>query len=289
MNNESDIVAQMAQVPVLQEPADLKPDIGIKHEAASVAMDAINQSHSDDFQGHPPGTDTKRVGWKQWEDDLLRRLVMKYGEKSWTAISKEFPGREPKQCRERWVNHLIPGVRKGRLTDDEWEEVLKLQVEYGNKWSEIARFLPGRTPNQIKNYWHSQVRSAKDVSLDLNAPMIMGPNGTPIPMPPPGDVSRKRKRVNDTESDTDSHVKLPRLNLNEEAIQVEMPALPAYPVFPGVTPLDVTTIPQYPNLFSGMDGNGAVQVANEADLPLPNMALPFELPLTVLPDPNSVS
>jgi len=116
--------------------------------------------------------------------------------------------------------------------------------------------------------------------MDLNAPMIMGPNGTPIPMPPPGDVSRKRKKVvNDTESDSgESPAKVQRLAIAEESIQVEMPLIPPYPIFPGIIPLDITTLPQLVKLVGGRSEANNL----EAELVLPI------IPVISLPDPATL-
>ncbi|XP_077213992.1 transcription factor MYB59-like isoform X2 [Tasmannia lanceolata] len=66
--------------------------------------------------------------------------------------------RTGKSCRLRWVNYLHPGLKRGRMTPQEERLVLELHARWGNRWSRIARKLPGRTDNEIKNYWRTHMR-----------------------------------------------------------------------------------------------------------------------------------
>ncbi|KAL9176127.1 hypothetical protein ABFS82_02G158800 [Erythranthe guttata] len=101
--------------------------------------------------------------WSKEEDDLLVELVGKLGKK-WREIEKHLPGRIGKQCRERWFNHLNPEINKAAWTKEEETILIGVHAQYGNKWSEISKFLPGRTENSVKNHWNGSLKR----KLDLN-------------------------------------------------------------------------------------------------------------------------
>ncbi|KAF2322588.1 hypothetical protein GH714_019235 [Hevea brasiliensis] len=101
-----------------------------------------------------PSSVTKGICNSREEESELRRGLKRTG----------------KSCRLRWLNYLKPDIKRGNLTPQEQLLILELHSKWGNRWSKIAQHLPGRTDNEIKNYWRTRVqRQARQLNIESNS------------------------------------------------------------------------------------------------------------------------
>ncbi|KAK6923329.1 SANT/Myb domain [Dillenia turbinata] len=102
---------------------------------------------------------TNRGAWTKEEDEKLISYIRVHGEGCWRSLPKAAGLlRCGKSCRLRWINYLRPDLKRGNFTQEEDELIINLHSLLGNKWSLIAGRLPGRTDNEIKNYWNTHIK-----------------------------------------------------------------------------------------------------------------------------------
>nr|BBB37775.1 R2R3-MYB transcription factor [Lilium hybrid division I] len=108
----------------------------------------------------------RKGAWTLAEDELLRSCMEKYGSLRWSRVP-QLAGlhRCRRSCRLRWLNYLNPQIKRGTFDEDEDDLIFRLHKLLGNRWSLIAGRLPGRTANDVKNYWNSHL-SKKVVARD---------------------------------------------------------------------------------------------------------------------------
>ena len=101
---------------------------------------------------------SKRMPFKAEEDEKLRELVKKYGDKNWQLISTFMPNRSVRQCRERWNYNLASNVMKDKSSAEEDDLLIQKYKIFGPKWKILEKFFKGRTSYNIRNRWLCIVR-----------------------------------------------------------------------------------------------------------------------------------
>ncbi|XP_068642112.1 MYB-like transcription factor EOBII [Aristolochia californica] len=103
--------------------------------------------------------EVRKGPWTMEEDLILINYIANHGEGVWNTLARSAGlKRTGKSCRLRWLNYLRPDVRRGNITPEEQMLIMELHSRWGNRWSKIARHLPGRTDNEIKNYWRTRIQ-----------------------------------------------------------------------------------------------------------------------------------
>ncbi|XP_020592623.1 transcription factor MYB48-like [Phalaenopsis equestris] len=147
---------------------DKKTAVDIKEEPG-----VVPPAKSSANAGPPEASPLKKGPWTAAEDAILIEYVKTHGEGNWNAVQKNIGlQRCGKSCRLRWANHLRPNLKKGSFSPEEEALILYLHSQLGNKWARMAAHLPGRTDNEIKNYWNTRIKRRQRAGLPLYPPNI---------------------------------------------------------------------------------------------------------------------
>ncbi|CEG43099.1 myb-like dna-binding [Plasmopara halstedii] len=115
--------------------------------------------------------------WSVEEDAMLMEMMLK-GYDNWRQVSNSIPGRTAKQCRERWRNRLDPSINKSPFTEKEDEAIQQAYEKYGNRWTQIAELLPGRTEDAVKLRWKALNPNQKTYTK-LGRPRLLNTDDAP--------------------------------------------------------------------------------------------------------------
>uniref|UniRef100_A0A0E0KXR0 Uncharacterized protein n=1 Tax=Oryza punctata TaxID=4537 RepID=A0A0E0KXR0_ORYPU len=146
----------------------------------AMAKEEMKKNIDDEVSGGSGGR-MRKGPWTEQEDVQLVWFVRLFGERRWDFLAKVSGlKRTGKSCRLRWVNYLHPGLKRGRITADEERLILHLHSQWGSRWSRIARSLPGRTDNEIKNFWRTHMRKMAHDAKKKNTPPPVTSSGSSL-------------------------------------------------------------------------------------------------------------
>ncbi|XP_071722371.1 transcription factor MYB36-like [Rutidosis leptorrhynchoides] len=186
----------------------------------------------------------KRGPWSPEEDTILRNYLLQHGTAgNWIALpSKAGLKRCGKSCRLRWLNYLRPDIKHGGFTQEEDNIISSLFNTIGSRWSVIASQMPGRTDNDIKNYWNTKLKKklqarSNSIIINTSSSVNYDYDGAINNYNPPAFVSN-----NSSSSST-----LPCLVVDICSLQYDhqqnndIPLLPPFPSPDSIEPLDNPT------------------------------------------------
>ncbi|GFP89322.1 transcription repressor myb5 [Phtheirospermum japonicum] len=161
----------------------------------------------------------RRGPWSTKEDNLLTSYIQLHGEGQWRSLPKNAGLlRCGKSCRLRWMNYLRPGIKRGNISEDEEDLIVRLHGLLGNRWSLIAGRLPGRTDNEIKNHWNTHLLKKLNNAGIHPTPHKDLPK-TNKPAHATGNKKKKLKKTADAKNEVDQD----KVSREESKIKVYLP------------------------------------------------------------------
>ncbi|XP_059648359.1 transcription factor MYB61 [Cornus florida] len=160
--------------------------------------------------------------WSPEEDEKLVKHITKHGHGCWSSVPK-LAGlqRCGKSCRLRWINYLRPDLNRGTFSQEEENLIIELHAVLGNRWSQIAAQLPGRTDNEIKNLWNSSIKKKlrqRGIDPNTHKPLSEVENEEKVPT---------TTKINETSFSGSNELKIVKAeNSSDKGMAVQKPKPP---------------------------------------------------------------
>ncbi|KAL5731279.1 hypothetical protein ACHQM5_004025 [Ranunculus cassubicifolius] len=211
----------------------------------------------------------KRGLWSPEEDEKLIQCINTHGHSCWSAVPK-LAGlqRCGKSCRLRWINYLRPDLKRGSFSSHEERAIIDCHRILGNRWAQIAKHLPGRTDNEVKNFWNSCIKK-KLLAQGLDP-------RTHNLLPPPPPINRNVGNVNQFyQQPTSAFTMTPQIRADVASMDMNQNYMTLHPPNPvQLPPLSIlpplTSTFEYPNpnpVWTTYDQNPQAPISTEPMAP----------------------